>query len=70
MKHPKNELHKLAHDLRNSLSAIYTYAQLLEASVVELPLENKENIGRIICGLVKNMDTMITERIDATERTD
>lgn len=66
---PKSEDHKLAHDLRNALSPILLYAQLLEVSLAKLSLENEEQTARLICDSVKEMDAMIVEKLGSSEPT-
>ena len=59
--------HKLAHDLRNALSPILLYAQLLEVSLAKLSLENDEQTARLISDSVKDMDAMILEKFGTPE---
>ena len=61
------EDHKLAHDLRNALSPILLYAQLLEVSLAKLSLENEEQTARLISDSVKDMDAMILEKFGTPE---
>lgn len=56
------ENHKLAHDLRNALSPILLYAQILEASLTKLALENEAQTARLISDSVKDMDALIVEK--------
>lgn len=57
------ENRQLAHDLRNALSPILLYAQILESSLSELSLENEEQTARLISESVKELEEMIVERL-------
>ncbi len=58
-----NELRRLSHDLKNALSAIYSYAQLLEFTLSKKHMTGEQRIAASICESAKKMDTMITDRI-------
>ncbi|MBA3788920.1 hypothetical protein H0X32_00810 [Patescibacteria group bacterium] len=63
----KNEadgLPRLAHDLRNDLSVIYCYAQILEVSLSKQKMDKDKELARIICNSIKKMEMLIIERID------
>jgi signal transduction histidine kinase len=59
----ERDLHRLGHDLRNSLSAIYSYAQVLEASLAEINPKQKA-LATSICSAIKRMEEMISEHVD------
>lgn len=61
------EHRQLAHDLRNALSPILLYADILEASLSKLSLNNEEQMVRLISDSVKEMDAMIIEKFGITE---
>jgi len=57
----------LAHDLRNALSSILMYAQILEASLSKLSLKDEEKTARLISHSVREMNTMINTRFGTNE---
>jgi signal transduction histidine kinase len=59
--HSSSGTGRLAHDLRNSLSVIYSYVQLLELSLTKLQLEKEVRISQVIAREVKKMNVMISE---------
>ena len=61
------ENRQLVHDLRNALSPILLYAQILEASLSKLSLENDAQTAHLISDLVKEIDEMIVNRLGCTE---
>lgn len=60
---PQAENRKLAHDLRNTLSPILLYAQILEVSLEKLSLEHELETARLISDSVKEMDALIVEKL-------
>jgi len=62
------ELRRFAHDLRNALSALYSYAQLLEMSLQKPGLEEELKIAEAIGESVRKMDALISERVDALQK--
>jgi|GEM_PF-2666156 len=58
------ELHRLAHDLRNALSSIYSYSQLLQLALSKKGMSEEEKIAGSIRKAAKKMDAMITERVN------
>jgi nitrogen-specific signal transduction histidine kinase len=59
----KKELRKLAHDLRNSLSSIYSCAQLLEMLLEKAPASTKNTV-QLIVESAQKMERQIAERLD------
>ena len=55
----------LAHDLRNGLSPILMYAEILETSLAKLSLEQEEQTARLITESVKEMNNLIRIRLDS-----
>lgn len=64
------ERRTLVHDLRNALSPILMYAQLLEASLSKLKLQNEVEIAHMISDAVEEIDIMISARLDSSEAID
>ncbi len=62
--HDIPEIHRFAHDLRNSLSAILSYAQVLDFSLSEQKMNREAQAARAICDSVKKMELLITERLE------
>ncbi len=60
----EDEIKQLAHDLRNELSSMYSYAQLLELSL-DTPDSQKESIlAKGISTSVRNMIALVAERME------
>lgn len=57
-----SEMQQLAHDLRNALSSIYGYAQLLELSLSKQGLEQEHKTATALLEAARKMQAMITER--------
>jgi len=55
----------LGHDLRNALSPILMYAEILETSLAKLSLEQEEQTARLITESVKEMNNLIRIRLDS-----
>jgi light-regulated signal transduction histidine kinase (bacteriophytochrome) len=58
------DMEKFSHDLRNMMSAIYTYAQVLELSLEGTNMEKEMDIVRAINDSVKKMDALIARELD------
>lgn len=58
------EMQRLAHDLRNSLSSMYTYAQLLELSLSEQDRQREKQFATSICESIEKMKDLIDQRVD------
>jgi len=54
----------LAHDLRNALSPILMYTEILETSLTKLSLDSEIEVTRLIADAVKEMNTMIQSRLE------
>ncbi len=52
---------KVAHDLRNTLSAMYNYMQLLQFSLAQLELTKEEEIAQKVIEEIHTMNTRINE---------
>ncbi len=63
--HPDMEPGQLAHDLRNALSPILLYAQILEVSLAKLSLEKEEEMARLISESITEMDAMIVQKFSS-----
>ena len=59
----KTEIKQIAHDLRNELSIIYSYAQILEMSLKSSAAEELK-LAQAISNSVKKMTALINERMD------
>jgi signal transduction histidine kinase len=59
-----DDLRQLAHDLRNAMSAIYSYAQFLEQSLEGSGLEKEAKIASDIVNGIRKMESIISERLD------
>ncbi len=62
--HEMPEIRRFAHDLRNSLSAILSYAQVLDISLSEQKMNKEADAARAICDAVMKMDLLITEQVE------
>jgi nitrogen-specific signal transduction histidine kinase len=60
---PNDDLDRLAHDLRNVMSAIYSYAQILELSLTSLQLEKEMKIANKITNEIRKVNSMISKRM-------
>jgi len=60
----ETEIKQLAHDLRNELSGIYSYAQILETSFNTIETQKELEIARAISTSVESMITLIAIRMD------
>lgn len=60
------ELLVLAHDVRNLLSGINNYAQLIHMLVVKRGVTQEESAALAIIETVHKIDLLIKERIDAS----
>jgi len=58
---------ELAHELRNALSPILLYAQILEVSLTKLSLDNEVKLTQTISEAIKEMDTMIVEKFQISD---
>lgn len=67
--HTSLELQSLAHDLRNSLSSIYSYAQILELSLLKHDMQKEVLIAQNICESIKQMTQLIDKRVDPVGHT-
>ena len=63
MKKDPLDLGLLAHDLRNALSSIYGYAQLLELMLQKHGMEKELKSAQALVEAVKNMEGLITVRL-------
>ncbi len=62
------QLAGFAHDLRNCLTVLYSYADILEASSEKKGnAEDREAVQGIIDS-IKDMDALISKRIDALNK--
>jgi nitrogen-specific signal transduction histidine kinase len=61
----ESEIKQLAHDLRNELSSIYGYAQILETSFNSPDTQKELEISQAIGTCVKKMTVLITEQMDS-----
>lgn len=52
---------KLAHDLRNTLSAMYNYMQILQFSLAQLELTKEEEIAQKVIEEIHILNTRINE---------
>lgn len=59
----QKQLRILAHDLRNSLSAIYSCAQLLEVLLEKGPVQAQKT-NKTIIESVQNMEHVIKTKLD------
>lgn len=59
-----DDLRQLAHDLRNAMSAIYSYAQFLELSLEELGLDKEAKVASKLVNEIRKMESIISKRID------
>ena len=61
---PGDDLRHLAHDLRNAMSAMHSYAQFLELSLGRLGLDKEVKIAGDITNEIRKMESIISKRID------
>ena len=59
-----SEMHRFAHDLRNTLSAVYTYAQILRMSLDKPGSENELKLAKAIEESVQDVENLIRTRLD------
>lgn len=57
-------LRRFSHDLRNTLSVIFNYTQVLEMSLQKSGTEKDIEITKHIIESIKKMDALITEELD------
>lgn len=55
---------KLAHDIRNALSSLYTYAQILESSPAALEITQQKKIGSAMAESVRDIEKLLAEHLD------
>jgi signal transduction histidine kinase len=60
---------KTSHDLRNALSVIYSYAQLLELSLERPDTREELASAQGLSHAVKDMEALLTERVDELKKT-
>ncbi len=63
MSRSTTELRELAHDMRNALSGMYAYVQVLELALAKPGLEQELQITKTITELAQKMDALISERV-------
>jgi signal transduction histidine kinase len=59
-----SEMQRFAHDLRNTLSAVYTYAQILRMSLDKPGSENELKLAKSIEESVQDVENLIRTRLD------
>ena len=55
----ESENNRFAHDLRNGLSAIYSYTQMLEIMLDTPSTQKERDIAKSICESAKQMNALI-----------
>ena len=60
----KEKISKLSHDLRNSLSVVYSNAQLLELLTEKSGGDVHKTAGQLTQS-IQDMETLLTERVQA-----
>jgi signal transduction histidine kinase len=63
-KEAQAEMRHFSHELRNMLSAIYTYAQVLELTLEKNNMKKETDIAHSIVDSVKDMEALIKEELD------
>jgi len=61
---PDDNLRHLAHDLRNAMSAMYSYAQFLELSLGKAGLDKEAKMAGDIANEIRKTESIIAERLD------
>lgn len=57
-----NNIDTLAHDLRNAMTVMYSYLQILERSLVGRDLDKEVKIVEDVLAEIREMDKMISVR--------
>lgn len=56
---------RVAHDVRNSLSVIYSYAQLLEMSLGELKLKKDSKLAQTMVEEIRKLNILIAHMLNS-----
>lgn len=62
-----DDLKILAHDLRNSMTVMYSYMQVLELSLTNLKLEKEVKIVKDVIAEIREMNILIGKRMTGNE---
>ncbi len=69
-KNTKKEIHALIHDLRNLLSAIYNFTQILELSFSTHEMEKEKKIVQHIYESAQKMEHLMRVHTDSAQGTE
>lgn len=63
-----NDLRHFAHELRNILSALYIYEQVLELSLQDKHMKDEAEIARSMAELMQKIEALLIKEIDGPGR--